>query len=417
VIVRHQRESAANKGFRQLARYIQGRDTKPRATWFHAANLPGVSGTDGLELACKLVDAVQAQNTRAGSRRTYHLVISLHPDDRRLEPKELRQVVERLVDTLGFSEHQYIAARHDDTDHEHIHVAVNKIHPATFRIHSPAWDHQKLFTVARALELELGLTPLRSRTRQREHENVPQRVADWEAHHGIDSFARWAREKVRPALRVAELRTWDDVHDVCGRYGVVIRLYGNGLVLEDVERGVRVKASFVARELSKARLCGRLGAFHPVSERQREAAHLAPHRYSPMPARAPQNLWKEYEHSLEQARKQRREAWRSYRNSASRAREQLRQKYRLQRGVIKALPGSPRDRSQLLRQLAFRKTMEARSLKRKLAIQRKAIERTWHPGTWRHFVATQAAERDVRAVRLIRGRERQRSREDLDRGR
>jgi hypothetical protein len=237
VIVRHQRESASNRGFRHLARYIQGRGAKPRATWFQAANLPGVSGRDDLELACALVEAVQAQNTRAGSKRTYHLVISLHPDDRPLERGELQQVVDRLVDTLGFSEHQYIAVRHSDTDHEHIHVAINKIHPETFRIHSPAWDHQKLFTGARALERELGLIPLRSRTRDREH--VPQRAADCEAHHEIDSFARWARQKLRPALRRTELRSWDDVHGVCARFGIVIRAHGNGLVFEDVERGVR----------------------------------------------------------------------------------------------------------------------------------------------------------------------------------
>jgi hypothetical protein len=88
VIVRHQRECSSNRGFRQLARYIQGRGAKPRATWFYAANLPGVSGRDDLELACALVEAVQAQNTRAGSKRTYHLVISLHPDDRCLDPNE-----------------------------------------------------------------------------------------------------------------------------------------------------------------------------------------------------------------------------------------------------------------------------------------------------------------------------------------
>ena len=413
MIVRHQRESASNRGFRHLARYIQGRDTKPRATWFHAANLPGVSGKDDLELACKLVDAVQVQNTRAGSKRTYHLVISLHPNDRRLERKELEQVVERLVDTLGFSDHQYIAVRHNDTDHEHIHVAINKTHPETFRIHSPAWDHHKLFTGARALELELGLTPLRSRTRDRER--LPQRAADCEAHHGVDSFARWAREKLRPALRRTELRSWNDVHDVCGRLGVVIRPHGNGLVFEDADRGVRVKASFIARELSKARLCKQLGAFQPASERHVEASREAPHRYSPMPARAPESLWKEYEQSLDEARIQRQELWKSYRCAASREREQLRQKYRLQRRVIHALPVSARDRSQLLRQLAFRKTMEARALKRKLAVQRSAIQKTWHPGTWRHFVATRAAERDDRAIRLVQQRERERDRSSDER--
>ena len=210
MIVRHHRESASNRGFRHLARYIQGRGAKSRATWFHAANLPEVVGRDDLELACALVDAVQAQNTRAGTRRAYHLVISLHPDDRSLDQGELQHVVESLVNTLGFSEHQYIAVRHNDTDHEHIRVAINKIHPETFRIYSPAWDYQKLFTGARALERELGLTPLRSRTRDRDR--VPQRAADSEAHHGVQSFARWAREKHRPALHATELRSWDDVH-------------------------------------------------------------------------------------------------------------------------------------------------------------------------------------------------------------
>jgi len=413
VIVRHQRESASNRGFRHLARYIRGRDTKPRATWFHAANLPGVSGKDDLQLACKLVDAVQSQNTRAGSKRTYHLVISLHPDDRRLERKELQQVVESFVDTLGFSEHQYIAVRHDDTDHEHIHVAINKIHPETFRIHSPAWDHQKLFTGARALELELGLTPLRSRTRERQR--VPQRAAECEAHHGIDSFARWAREKLRPALHATELRSWDHVHDVCSRFGVVIRAHGNGLVFEDVERGVRVKASFVARELSKTRLCERLGAFQSASERPREAAQRAPHRYSPRPARAPQSLWKEYEQSLNEARTRRQAYWKSYRDAASRDRGQLRRKYRVQRWAINALPVSARDRGKLLRQLAFRKTMEARALKRKHATQRWGIQKTPHPGTWHHFVATRAAERDARAIRLLRSRQQERDRSSEER--
>ena len=96
MIVRHQRASASNKGFRQLARYIQGRSEKPRATWFLAANLPGVSGPRDLELACRLVEAVHAQNTRAGKDRTYHLVISLHPEDRSLNGNELRRVVENL---------------------------------------------------------------------------------------------------------------------------------------------------------------------------------------------------------------------------------------------------------------------------------------------------------------------------------
>ncbi len=191
---------------------------------------------------------------------------------------------------------------------------------------------------------------------------------------------------------------------------MVLRLHGNGLVFEDVERGVRVKASFVGRELSKPRLCQRFGAFQPAPAHHVEAARTAIRRYSPVPAIAPQGLWKEYEQSLDQARLQREHAWSSYRDSATRERRRLTEKYRKRRGLLATLPVSRRDRKRLSQQLALRQAIESRALKRKLAAERRAIQKTPHPGTWRHFVASRAAHRDARAIRLLRRRERERGR-------
>jgi hypothetical protein len=413
VIVRHQRPSKSGRGFRQLARYIRGRGHDLRATWFLAANLPGVSSAHDVELACRLVEAVQAQNTRAAKDRTYHLVISLHREDRSLERKELKQAVENLVDTLGFSEHQYIAARHNDTDHEHIHVAINKIQPESFRIHSPAWDHQKLFTAGRALEAELGLTPLQLPTRERD--DLPQRAADYEAQQGVESFARWARDHLRPALRASELNSWDDIHRTCGCFGVVLRVHGNGLVFEDAERGVRVKASSVGRELSKPRLYRRFGDFEPASADHREDARRAPHRYAPRPRKVPESLWVEYAQSLEQARLHRKNAWSGYRKRATAERQQLKEKYRTQRHLLAALPVSARNRRRLFKQLAQRRAIDSRLLRRKLAKQRRLIQKTPHPGTWRHFVSGCATRGDARAIRLRERRERERGGSEQER--
>jgi hypothetical protein len=293
-------------------------------------------------------------------------------------------------------------------------VAINKIHPETFRIHSPAWDHQKLFAAGRALEAELELTPLWSIAR--EQEKLPRRAADCEAHQGVDSFARWARKTLAPVLRSTELRSWDDMHDACGRFGVVLRLHGNGLVFEDAERGVRVKASCVGREFSKPRLCKRLGNFQAASARQLEASGPAPHRYSPMPSIVAQSLWKDYAQSLDQARMQRQQAWNDYRDSASGERRRFKEKYRHQRSLLSALPVSGRDRKRLSQQLALRQAIESRTLRRKLANQRKVIQKSPHPGTWRHFVASRAAHGDARAIRLLPRREQARSHGDLDRG-
>jgi hypothetical protein len=371
-----------------------------------------VSTANDVELACRLVEAVQAQNTRAGKDRTYHLVISLHPEDRSLDRKELRHVVEHLVDVLGFSEHQYIAARHSDKDHEHIHVAINKIHPGSFRIHSPAWDHQKLFTAGRALEAELGLMPLRSR----ERDDLPQRAADYEAQQGVESFARWARKTLSPALRATEIRTWDELHRTCGHFGVMLRLHGNGLVFEDVERGIRVKASSVSRELSKPRLCERLGDFQPASSQHDEAARRTAHRYSPMPPSVSQSLWKDYTQSLKQGRLERERAWNVYREIAARERRGLKEKVRQQRRVLAALPVSGHDRQRLSKQLELRQAIDARTLRRRLAAQRKAVQKTPHPGSWRHFVASGAAKRDARTIRLLQRQEPERDPWDLERG-
>ena len=110
--------------------------------------------------------------------------------------------------------------------------------------------------------------------------------------------------------------------------------------------------------LSKTRLCERLGEFQPASERQLEAAREAPHRYSPMPARAPQSLWKEYEQTLQEARARRERDWARYRDTAATERQRLKSKYRQQRHLLAALPVSGPDRRRLFQQLELRQTIK-----------------------------------------------------------
>jgi hypothetical protein len=83
--------------------------------------------------------------------------------------------------------------------------------------------------------------------------------------------------------------------------------------------------------------------------------------------------------------------------------------------LLAALPVSGQDRKRLLKQLAQRRSIESRVLRRKLAHQRKLIQKTPHPGSWRHFIASRAAGGDARAIRHVQQRERERSGWDLDR--
>jgi hypothetical protein len=175
-----------------------------------------------------------------------------------------------------------------------------------------AWNSSRGSGYERGVvDAELRLTPLRTRTQARD--DLPQQAADYEAQQGVESFARWAGKTLAPALLATELRSWDDVHRTCGRFGVVLRAHGNGLVFEDAERGVRVKASSIGRDFSKPRLSTRFGDFQPASARHLEASGRAPRRYSPMPRTVPRKLWMEYTQSLDRVRLQRTETWDGYR--------------------------------------------------------------------------------------------------------
>jgi hypothetical protein len=92
----------------------------------------------------------------------------------------------------------------------------------------------KSATDARALtevsRVHADLNRIGRRAEPRATEKLPRRAADREAHQGVDSFARWALKTLVPALLSTELLSWADMHDACGRFGVVLPLHVNGLV-------------------------------------------------------------------------------------------------------------------------------------------------------------------------------------------
>ena len=135
-----------------------------------------------------------------------------------------------------------------------------------------------------------------------------------------------------------------------------------------------------------------------------------------MPRSVSQSLWKDYMQSLEQGRLERERAWNVYREIAARERRGLKEKLRQQRRVLAALPVSGHDQQRLSRQLALRQAIDARALRRRLAAQRKAVQKTPHPGSWRHFVASCATNRDARAIRLLQRQEPERDPWDLEWG-
>jgi hypothetical protein len=90
------------------------------------------------------VESAQARNRRA-RHGTYHLILAFPAGEE--PPANLLQAIERRAcEALGFAEHQRVSVVHHDTDHLHVHMAINRVHPRTHRAHSPSYSKLVLDT-------------------------------------------------------------------------------------------------------------------------------------------------------------------------------------------------------------------------------------------------------------------------------
>ena len=284
----------------RLVPYMLRGKGEERCTWYMAGNLPGLDGREDATLAVDVMELVQDGNRRAKGSKTYHLVISFHPEDRRLVPAELEDVVGRAVRAAGLEEHQYIAVRHSEQEHEHLHLAVNKIHPETLKIHHPYQAIRGFQALASALEEELGL---RRVDRTVGHSQNHQ-ARDFEAYRGTESFSRWARRSIGGAKELDGIPSWEALHEELKRFGVRVVPRGNGLAIVDATRSnLACKASALGRGWSKKRLCERYGNFVPgpgSAEIARDQVQT--YEEQPLGRALDDGLWREYREALDAAR-------------------------------------------------------------------------------------------------------------------
>jgi Relaxase/Mobilisation nuclease domain/Large polyvalent protein-associated domain 7 len=207
-----------------------------------------------LQAAVAEVLATQQMNTRSEADKTYHLLVSFRP---REEPDEktLQAVEHEICKSLGFEGHQRVRVVHNDTDNVHFHLAINKVHPRRHTVHEPYRAYWKLAAACSELERRFGLEVDNHTASKGRSQN---RVDDMEHHTGIESLVTWIRCTCLEELR--RVSSWEEFHTVLGRQGLEVCVRGNGLVFRDLD-GLSVKASTVARDLSKKKLEERFGYF------------------------------------------------------------------------------------------------------------------------------------------------------------
>jgi hypothetical protein len=142
-----QKISSPGSGFRGLLNYALGPKKSPEMV---AGNMAGENARD---LASEFGDA-RAANA-AVSKPVFHGSLSADPGDK-VTADQWRAIAEAYVERMGYGDSLWVAVRHRDTDHDHVHIIASRVSHDGTRVQ----DHQERKRgerILRDLERDHGL--------------------------------------------------------------------------------------------------------------------------------------------------------------------------------------------------------------------------------------------------------------------
>ena len=340
----------------------------------------------------------QSLNTRAQSDKTYHLIVSFRPGEQP-SVETLRAIEARICHRLGFGAHQRVSVLHQDTNNVHLHLAINKIHPTRYTLHEPYKAYRAFGELCDSLEEVFHLERDHHQVRKTSGEN---RASDMERHAGTDSLIGWTQRECLEELRSAQ--TWAELHHVLHCHGLAIQPRGQGLVITDGQ-GTFVRASSVARDLSKLSLERRLGRFEPPGSVQ---AIKPTRRYAPTPVQSRMDTRALYE------RYQQDRLTRAHGRAAALAEARIRKAHSIdaakRAGQIKRDTIKLTMRGRITKKLLYMRVSQSlRSDLRQIIDRHRrdcvAITARSQRVTWADWLRQQALAGDQDALRALRARE------------
>lgn len=340
----------------------------------------------------------QAQNTRACSGKTYHLLVSFRTGENP-SAATLKAIEERLCVGLGFQGHQRVSVVHHDTENLHVHIAINKIHPTRHTIHTPFNDYKTLGRLCSQLEREFQLAEDNHEAKKHSDENL---AADMEHHAGVESLHSWIKRSCREELCAAQ--SWSELQVVLAKNGLELKKRGNGFVLAN-ENGIAVKASSVDRALSKERLEERLGPYQPGEGAGRKAESRKTYEREPIALGLDTTaLYVRYRAERSQAKINFANERQRIDGERRRLIDIAKRTARIKRVGIRLLDGDKLTKKFLYGAVSRSLLADIKRIHERCGSERRALAARQRCGTWVDWLIKQAKQGDDAALAALRAR-------------
>ncbi|REL39135.1 hypothetical protein DYD21_04040 [Rhodohalobacter sp. SW132] len=262
---------SSGASFGGLIRYI----TDPeKQQWIDSRNL----------LVTRPPDVIQEMDMVANRSRAtspvYHISVSWNPND---DPSkfDMMEVADRVLSELQMERNQTLIVSHKDTGHPHIHMAINRVDPETFKAVDRWNDMGRVEGVLREIEKEKGWQetpgllygdPSKVKWKGEKLWEAEQRVRVNEALKGVGIGEPEYKTVRVMALEVKKnlyhAKNWKSFDDILAGQGLWVESKGAGMVVTD--GAMSIKASSVGRDFSRGKLEKKFGESLSKYEEHRE---------------------------------------------------------------------------------------------------------------------------------------------------
>jgi hypothetical protein len=360
-------------------------------------------------LALAEIAATQGQNTSSKTDKTYHLIVSFPPGEKP-SPAQLHDIEDTLCAAIGLADHQRISAVHNDTDHFHFHVAINKVHPKTLKAITPFFDQPRLQAACIDLEKKHGLTPTNHTPSAQRAGHQSGRGDAIEVHGGQQSLLQWIRDEAGPALLQAqeEGQGWQDIHRVAAKYNLEIKPRGAGLVISATnDQNARVKPSDIDRRLTLGALSNQWGPYQAPTEPKQPPEHAYPRAPIQTPSPKTADLFRDYQRDRERLLAARKTHMADSKAASASHRAKWTEWSLDRRASIKTVPYTATGRRS-----AYAAVKRSRDIANDTERERQARARKDAISplpTWQSWLLNQAAQGNTEAAAVLRSTERRQS--------
>jgi hypothetical protein len=190
----------AGASFKGLSGYLV--DEKERVAWTHSLNCANddpLSVVNEMYQTFKDAEFLKEHSGQHGGgtpleKPVKHISLSWHPDEHPTR-EQMIEAARSFLKELGAEEHQAFLVGHDDKDHQHVHIMLNRVHPDTGLALKDGFEYRRAQSWALDYERENGKILCEQRLLDADERAPSPSRSTWER---VKEFEKeWVREEER----------------------------------------------------------------------------------------------------------------------------------------------------------------------------------------------------------------------------